>query len=163
MSLKARIEATLFVTGKALQINEISDIVKAPYDDVEEALLELIMDYSSREGALEIDDEAGYVIQVREEYFDIVESLMPIEINESTLKTLSAIAVKQPLLQSELVNIIGMGAYDHINQLLEKNLISKKPKGKSFILKTTPNFNEYFKLTGDTQTLAKILDIQSKN
>ncbi|MEW5822391.1 MAG: SMC-Scp complex subunit ScpB [Cyanobacteriota bacterium] len=163
MSLKARVEATLFTTGKALTIEEISEIVKAPNEDLEEALLELIMDYSSRDGALEIDDEDGYVIQVKEEYFDIVESLMPIEMSENALKTLSAIAIKQPVLQSDLVNIIGMGVYDHINYLLGKELISKKPKGKSFMIKTTTKFNEYFKLTGDTKTLAQILDIQSKN
>lgn len=163
MSLKARVEATLFTTGKALTIEEISEIVKAPNEDLEEALLELIMDYSSRDGALEIDDEDGYVIQVKEEYFDIVESLMPIEMSENALKTLSAIAIKQPVLQSDLVNIIGMGVYDHINYLLGRELISKKPKGKSFTIKTTPKFNEYFKLTGDTKTLAQILDIQSKN
>lgn len=163
MSLKAKIEATLFVTGKALNIKDLSELVKASAEEVEEALLELIMDYSSREGALEIDDEDGYVIQVKEEYFDIVESLMPIEISENILKTLSAIAIKQPILQSDLVNLFGISVYDHINDLLERNLITKKPKGKSFMLKTTPRFQEYFKLTGDTESLAQILELQSKN
>lgn len=163
MTLKAKIEATLFATGKALHINEISEVVEAPFDDIEEALLELIMDYSSRDSALEIDDEDGYIIQVKVEHFDIVDKLMPIEMGESTLKTLSAIAIKQPVLQSEMVNLVGIGAYDHIGNLLERNLISKKPQGKSFLLKTTPRFNEYFKLTGDTKTLAQILDIQAKN
>lgn len=49
MSLKAKIEATLFVTGKAMKINEISEIIHAPTEDIEEALLDLIMDYASRE------------------------------------------------------------------------------------------------------------------
>ncbi|MGD9579846.1 MAG: SMC-Scp complex subunit ScpB [Vampirovibrionia bacterium] len=163
MTLKAKIEATLFATGSALSINEIAEVVGASEEHIEEALLELIMDYSARDGALEIDDEDGYIIQVKEEHFDIVEKLMPIEMGESTLKTLSAIAIKQPVLQSEMVTLVGMSAYDHISSLLERNLISKKPQGKSFILKTTPRFNEYFKLTGDTKTLAQILEIQAKN
>lgn len=163
MNLKAKIEATLFATGSALNINEISEIIGASCDDIEEALLELIMDYSSRDGALEIDDEDGYIIQVKNEHIDIVDKLMPIEMGESMLKTLSAIAIKQPVLQSTMVNLVGISAYDHIVNLLERNLISKKPQGKSFLLKTTPRFNEYFKLTGDTKTLAQILDMQAKN
>ncbi len=37
------------------------------------------MDYASRETALEIDDENGYIIQINEEYKDIVEKLVPVE------------------------------------------------------------------------------------
>jgi segregation and condensation protein B len=163
MSLKARIEAALFVSGKALSINEISDIIKTPVEEIEEALLELIMDYSSREGALEIDDEDGYIIQVKEDYSEIVENLVPAEMSETILKTLSAIAIKQPILQSDLVGLRGISVYDHINYLMERELITKKPQGKSFIIKTTPKFREYFKLTGDTEALAELLLNESRN
>jgi len=153
MSLKARIEAALFVSGKALSINEISDIIKTPVEEIEEALLELIMDYSSREGALEI----------KEDYSEIVENLVPAEMSETILKTLSAIAIKQPILQSDLVGLRGISVYDHINYLMERELITKKPQGKSFIIKTTPKFREYFKLTGDTEALAELLLNESRN
>ena len=61
--LKSRIEAVLFITAKVLQIKDIAEILEEDEDKVEEALLELIMDYASREGALEIDDENGYILQ----------------------------------------------------------------------------------------------------
>lgn len=163
MSLKSKIEATLFVTGKAMNINEISGIVKADPEKVEEALLELIMEYSSKNGALEIDDEEGYILQVKDEFSDIVNSIMPVEISDSILKTLSIIAIKQPILQSNLVNIRGICAYDHISYLIDENLIDKKPKGKSYMLKTTSKFLEYFKLKGDTEDLVKLLDKQINN
>ena len=163
MSLKSKIEATLFVTGKAMKINEISGIVKADAKEVEEALLELIMDYASQDGALEIDDEDGYIIQVKDEYSDIVNKIMPIEISDNILKTLTIITIKQPILQSELVNIRGICAYDHINCLIDQDLITKKPKGKSYLLKTTSKFLEYFKFKGDTEELVKLLDRQVKN
>ena len=73
--LKSRIEAVLFVTAKALSLEEISEYVEREPEECEEALLELIMDYSSREGALEVDDEDGYILQVRQEHLDIVEKL----------------------------------------------------------------------------------------
>ena len=69
--LKSRIEAVLFTTAKVLQIKDIAEILEAEPDVVEEALLELIMDYSARDGALEIDDEDGYILQVKEEHLDI--------------------------------------------------------------------------------------------
>ena len=50
--LKSRIEAVLFVTAKVLQIKDIAEILEEDPEKVEEALLELIMDYASRDGAL---------------------------------------------------------------------------------------------------------------
>lgn len=160
MSLKARIETVLFVTAKAMQANEIAEILSANIDEVEEALLELIMDYSSRDGALEIDDEDGYILQVREEYSDIVEKLVPVEISQAVMKTLSLIALKQPIRQSKVIDLRGATAYDHIKELLEKDLISRKrdSNGRSYNLRTTPKFREYFKLKGDTELLSKFID-----
>ena len=160
MSLKSRVETVLFVTAKAMQANEIAEILSANVDEVEEALLELIMDYSSRDGALEIDDEDGYILQVREEYSDIVEKLVPVEISQAVMKTLSLIALKEPIRQSLVKDLRGATAYDHIKELLEKGLISRKrdKNGRSFNLRTTPKFKEYFKLKGDTELLSKLID-----
>jgi len=163
MFLKPRIETVLFITAKAMQIEEISEILKEDPAEVESALLDLIMDYSSRETALEIDDEDGYIIQVRLEYMDIVEKLVPVELKPATLRTLSVIAIKEPVRQTKLIELRGQSAYDHILELLDKGLITKKKdkNGRSYVLKTTPKFAEYFKLKGDTKSLAKILDLES--
>ena len=161
MSLKARIEAVLFITAQALEVQDIAEILKEEPDVVEEALLELIMDYSAREGALEIDDENGYILQVKEEHMDIVEKLCPVELKPATLRTLSVIALKEPIRQTDLKELRGSNAYEHIQELLEKGLISrtKDKNGRSYNLRTTPKFAEYFKLKGDTRSLAKRLEI----
>ena len=163
MSLKCRIEAALFVIGKAASVEEIAEILKEDPIEVESALLDLIMDYSTRETALEIDDENGYIIQISEEYKDIVEKLVPVELKTPILRTLTIIAIKEPIRQSRLKELRGAVAYDHIPELLEKGLITRKKdkNGRSFILKTTPKFAEYFKMKGDTRALAKILDIEA--
>ena len=160
MSLKSRVETVLFVTAKAISSQEIAEILKEDVDKVEEALLDLIMDYSSRDGALEIDDEDGYILQVREEYIDIVEKLVPVELSQAVMKTLSVIALKEPVRQSYVKELRGASAYDHIHELLEKGLISRKrdKNGRSFNLKTTQKFKEYFKLKGDTELLSKLID-----
>lgn len=72
-NLKSRIEAVLFVTAKALSLEEIATYLDVEPEEIEESILELIMDYASRDGALEIDDENGYILQVKEDYSDIVE------------------------------------------------------------------------------------------
>lgn len=55
--LKSRIEAVLFITARAISLDEIATILDEETETIEEAILELIMDYSARDGALEIDDE----------------------------------------------------------------------------------------------------------
>ena len=162
--LKSRIEAVLFTTAQALSVHEIAEILEEENDEtVEEALLELIMDYSSRDGAMEIDDENGYILQVKEEHMDIVEKLCPVELKPAVLRTLSVIALKEPIRQTVLKELRGSNAYEHVQELVEKGLISKtKDKnGRSYNLKTTPKFAEYFKLKGDTRALAKILELDS--
>ena len=161
--LKSRIEAVLFVTAKVLQINEIAEILEEQPEKVEEALLELIMDYASRDGALEIDDENGYILQVKQEHLDIVEKLCPVELKPAVLKTLTVIALKEPIRQTLLKELRGSNAYEHVNELIEKGLISrnKDKNGRSFNIKTTAKFKEYFKLKGDVKALVKTLNIDS--
>ena len=157
--LKPKVEATLFVTARAMKPKEIAELLEVDEDSVQDALLELMFDYSSRDSALEIDDEDGYIIQVRQEHLDIVEKLCPIDLTSAVLKTLTIIALKQPIRQSALKELRS-NAYEHIAELVEKGLVSKTKdrNGRSYNLKTTPKFAEYFKLKGDVKTLAKYLD-----
>ena len=155
VSLKSRIEAVLFTTARVLQIADIAAILETDdLEAVEEAMLELIMDYSTKDSALEIDDENGYILQVREEHMDIVEKLCPVELKPPVLKTLTVIALKEPIRQSEL-KLYRSNAYEHIQELVEKGLISKTrdKNGRSFNVATTPKFAEYFKLKGDLRAL----------
>ena len=161
-SLKSRIEAVLFTTARVLQINDIAEILETDdIDAVEEAMLDLIMDYSTRDGALEIDDENGYILQVKDEHMDIVEKLCPVELSKPVLKTLTVIALKGPIRQSVLKEYRS-NAYEHIAELVDKGLVSKTrdKNGRSFNVATTPKFAEYFKLKGDLRSLMS-QDIES--
>ena len=157
--IKSKIEAVLFITSKAMQPIDIAQILGLEEEVVENALLDLMFDYSSRNGALEIDDEDGYIIQVRAEHMDIVEKLCPVELSPAVLKTLTVIALKEPIRQTTLKELRS-SAYEHIAELLEQGLISKtKDKnGRSFNIRTTKKFQEYFKLKGDIKALVKRLD-----
>lgn len=162
MDLKSRIEAVLFVTGRAVDLKEIAKILNEDEQEVEDALLALIVDYSSRDGALEIDDENGYILQVKDEYIDIVEKLCPVDISNAVLKTLTVIALKEPIRQSELKDLRGSNAYEHVQELVDKGLISRKKdkNGRSYNLKTTPKFAEYFKIKGNFENLSKLESVK---
>src|SRR5207245_4000964 len=62
------------------------------------------------------------------------------------LKTVALIAYHQPILQSDLFDMIGSKVYEHTKGLEELGLISRKPSGRSFSLATTPYFAEFFGL-----------------
>ena len=92
---------------------------------------------------------------------DIVEKLCPAEMKPAVLKTLTVIALKEPIRQSYLKDLRGANAYDHVKELVDMGMISKtKDKnGRSFNLRTTPKFEEYFKIKGDKKALARVLKI----
>lgn len=153
MSVKAKIEAVLFLTDKPIHAAAIARIVNEDVQVVRQTLLELIHDYEGRGSGLEIAQDNGYMIQVKDEYSSIIEEFLPMEMSAALLRTLSAIAIKQPVLQSDIVRIRGAGAYDHIKELLNRELISKKEEGRSPVLATTKKFQDYFRLTRDAKSL----------
>ncbi|MBI3590814.1 MAG: SMC-Scp complex subunit ScpB [Candidatus Melainabacteria bacterium] len=155
--LKAQVEAVLFITDAPLKTGALAKMLNASYDDVQSALVQLIQEYEDRNGGLEIGTDDGYIIQVKTQYLNIVTDMMPLELNPGPMRTLSAIALKEPVLQSEVIDMRGSGAYDHINELVEQELITKKPQGLSYILKTTKKFQQYFRMTPDASKIREKL------
>lgn len=164
MSLKAKIEAVLFVTSKPIKAQAIARIVNADVQAVRQTLLELVHDYEERKGGLEISDDDGYAFQVKDEYASLMDEFMPVEMSAALIRTLSAIAIKQPITQSEIIRIRGAGAYDHIRDLVAKELVSKREEQgeRSPILSTTKKFQEYFKLSKEGKDLRNYLKRQVK-
>jgi segregation and condensation protein B len=154
MKLKSQLEAILFLSDKPVKAAAMARIVSQDVQIVRQALLELIHDYEERDGGLEIADDDGYIIQVRDAYASIVDEFAPMEMPVALIRTLSAIAIKQPVAQSEIIKIRGAGAYDHVKELILRDLISKKEEGgRSPMLGTTKKFQEYFRLTQDAKML----------
>ncbi|MBY0547120.1 MAG: SMC-Scp complex subunit ScpB [Candidatus Obscuribacterales bacterium] len=164
MSLKGKIEAMLFLTDKPLRAQAISKLVGEDVQLVRQSLLELVHDYEERDGGLEIADEDGYVLRAKDEYSNIMEEFEPLEMSAAVLRTLSAITIKQPISQSEIIRIRGAGAYDHIRDLVMRGLVSKREdeKSRSPLISTTKKFQEYFRLTKDGKSLRQYLRREMK-
>lgn len=152
------VEAALFATANPISLDELADMLGEGKRKVKIALDRLIEDYESRPNtALEIDEsDAGYILAVKTSYGKVVERLVPMELSQGALRTLSLIAVKQPILQTILIELRGSSAYDHIKELIEHGLIVKEPQGRSYLLKTSPKFADYFKV--DKETIERHLD-----
>ncbi|MDR3612481.1 MAG: SMC-Scp complex subunit ScpB [Candidatus Obscuribacterales bacterium] len=164
MKLKAQIEAILFLTDKPIKAAAIARQVNEDVQVVRQALLELIHDYEDRDGGLEIANDDGYAIQVRDEYASIIDDFAPMDMPIALVRTLSAIALKQPVTQSEIIKIRGAGAYEHVKELMLRELIQKKEEGgRSPALSTTKKFQEYFRLSQDAKSLRQDLSKQKKD
>lgn len=151
-NLKNRIEALLFLTDKPIKAQAIARSLGEDVQQVRQATLDLINDYENRNGAIEIADDDGYMMQVKDELSNLVDEFSPFEMPTSLVRTLSAIAIKQPVAQSEVIKLRGAGAYDHIKELLARDLVHKREDGRSPVLTTTKRFQEYFRLSKDGQT-----------
>ena len=143
---KYKVEALLFASGKYLDEETIASLCEIDKKKVKKALDELRKDYDSRNCSLMIfQEDHSWKINVREKYLSIVRKIVSdTELNRSTLETLSVIAWKSPIYQSEIVRIRGNKCYDHIDSLETLGFITKEKKGRSYVLKTTDKFHNYF-------------------
>lgn len=156
------IEAALFAAGRAVSVEKLSKITGKPRKNILSAVQELMEAYSSRKSGLEILDLGDrYVMQVKPEYSELMREVAPKELSAPKLRTLSMIAYHQPLLQSDLIEMRGSGAYDHIKDLIERGFVESVPCGRSRQLSTTSLFADYFGLKrNDPQAIKeKILEL----
>ena len=147
--LKRKIEAVLFAT-QGLTVKKICETIKTNEKRVLKALKELQSDYESRDTAFILANTGDlWKMTVHSEHVPLVKDLIPSEFPKSLLETLAVIAWKNPANQSDVVKVRGNKAYNHIKFLVDAELISSKPRGRSRELKLTDKFYEYFNANPD--------------
>ncbi len=152
LSLPAHLEAILYLKGKPLTLGELAEIAAVTREEAELALITLMADYAHRDTALEIrQDGSHYGLQLRESLGDLVQNLLPVDLSTASLRTLATIALKKRLLQSELVELRGSGAYDHIKELLAHGFIERRRQsdGRSSWLTLSEKFHRTFAIKAD--------------
>nr|MDO8098367.1 SMC-Scp complex subunit ScpB [Candidatus Njordarchaeota archaeon] len=148
LNRKALIEAALYAAGRPLSLEELEKVSKARGKiETESLLAELVSEYQERTSSLEIVEvsRGKYAFQLKPEYSTKVSRLSPGGLlSLGALKTLALIAIRQPVKQSEVINIRGSHSYEHIHKLAQLGFIKKQPSGRTFALSTTKVFAEYF-------------------
>ncbi|MHA1371178.1 MAG: SMC-Scp complex subunit ScpB [Promethearchaeota archaeon] len=143
--IKAQLEAVLFVAGKPVSPEEVAVKLGISKKLTEKLFEELAFDYLDRNTSLEIA-KAGekYILQLKPEFTNYVKGFAAGGlIREAVMRTLTIIAAKQPILQSQLSKLRS-SAGEHIKELLEMGLIKAEPKGRSRELTTTNKFADMF-------------------
>ncbi|MFA5862847.1 MAG: SMC-Scp complex subunit ScpB [Candidatus Thermoplasmatota archaeon] len=139
------VEAALFSAGKPLATEEIAENTGLDRRKVLGYLKELQARYANANTALEIG-KAGdkWGMQVCTAYAEKTTKLAPMEIPLKLLKTLALIAYHQPVLQSDVKEMVGDKVYEHVALLVELGLVKKRVHERSFLLVTSERFPEYF-------------------
>jgi segregation and condensation protein B len=106
-------------------------------------------DYAHRDGALEIVETVdGYCLQLKERYRFLVDMLIPLDLGVAALRTLAAIALRGPISQTDLVDLRGSGAYQHVQELLAQGFIRKRKQSdsRSSLVQVTDKFYQHFEI-----------------
>ena len=153
------IEGALFAAGRGLTIEELSTKLDIKKKEIEEFLNELLDLYNNRSSSLTIVNIGEtYQMQIKPEYSEkISQFAQGGAIAEKYLRTLTIIALKQPILKSTVIKMRGSGAYDHIKYLIENEYIISEKKGRSAELITTDKYAEMFGLPRDKHEMKKAM------
>ncbi|MEM3694237.1 MAG: SMC-Scp complex subunit ScpB [Candidatus Bathyarchaeia archaeon] len=153
------IEAALYVAGRPLDLKTLCSVTgEKSRKRVLKLAERLLQDYRRRGGALEILKLSGdrFVMQLKAIYAPRVRrlSIKPL-LSSGPLKTLSYIALNQPLTQAELVAARGLKSYEHVRQLEKMGLLVSEPSGRTKVLRTTEIFADYFNLSRDPSVMKR--------
>ena len=155
--LKSRLEAILFLSEKPRTAESLAQQCSTDTDLIIQALTNLVQDYEDRDGGIVIDCTHGYCMQIADEFEDLTDDILPIELRTAVLRTLSTIALKEPIMQSDLMQIRGGGIYEHVKELVDLGLVKKTKDGNSHVIHTTKFFSENFKLSQNGLELQTVL------
>lgn len=153
------VEAVLFSSGRPLTVPEIEEATGVPREDVRAGLKKLMSMYRNRRTVIEINKIGrSYTMQLKSEYKQYVLPVMEEDLEHDILKTAALIAYHQPVMQSDLRKKLGEKVYDHIKELKGKGLIMVERSGRTYSIRTSPKFQEYFGLeAGDREELKKLI------
>lgn len=146
-----RVEAVLFAVGKEISVERLASLCSIELTEVEGILTALSHDYAQRDQSLQlVKKEGGWKLTVRDEFVPLVSNIVSsTELERPLMETLAVIAWRYPIVQSDVVKLRNASAYDHMRQLEEMGYIVKEKFGRTFKVKLTKKFFEYFDLPSE--------------
>lgn len=140
------LEAILFGAGRSMSLEELSEMLGEPKGVIHVGLSNLRKSFEQREGsALQVTDVSGrWIFEVRPELSSFLPETFRADIPPRLLPAAALIAYHQPMQQSQLKDMLGQKAYDHVRDLASMGLIDRRRDGLTRRLTTTRRFAEYF-------------------
>ncbi|MBV9266865.1 MAG: SMC-Scp complex subunit ScpB [Acidobacteriaceae bacterium] len=160
-SLKAIIEAAIYVTDEPLSAQQIATAIEHPLEKVTAILERLVKEYSAPDRGLSVRELAGgYKMSTKPEHHEAIRLFVkklqpPVKLSLAALETLAVIAYKQPITAPEIMDIRGVQGAGVLKTLLDRKLIAtagrKNVVGKPMMYKTTREFLIHFGLSSLTE------------
>lgn len=148
---KRILEAALFIAARPMALAELYDVVKIPKPEIKK-ILESMESHYSDHGIRLAERDGLYELTIRDEFVKHVEHLAPErDFSRATMQTLSLIAYRSPMRQSEVIEIRGNRAYDHVKELVSKGFVRSEPKGHTNLLHITKKFLDYFNISSEKE------------
>ena len=159
--IAARLESALYSAGRPLTIEELIKATGTESRQKTIAVFEsIIKKMKNMFKAIEIVTlpDGSYVFQLKPEYSSSVRKYAskPL-LSRATQKTLSYIALEQPISSKQLLEVRGSGVYGQLKELRQLNFIEHQNIGRLKIYSTTEKFQKYFGIDGDVNTLKQKL------
>ena len=154
--IKNILEAALFVAAKPLSLAELYVIIKPIKSLPKKKILEILKgmeNHYDEHGIKVVERKEGiFELKVKDEFLKHVEHLSPErDLTRAVMQTLSLVAFKNPIKQSEVIQLRGNRAYDHIKELSGKGFIRTEPSGHTNMVSITRKFLDYFGLKSQSQ------------
>ena len=141
-------EAVLFAVGRDIAVEEVAHHCSLEHQRVQDVLQELKKEYQHNESSLVLHEKGKFwKFSVKDAYLPLVTSLVErTDLDKSVMETLAVIAWKYPIVQSDLIKIRHNKAYDHLKMLQDREFITKEKFGRTYKIRMTPKFFDYFDL-----------------
>ncbi|MFB6099967.1 MAG: SMC-Scp complex subunit ScpB [Candidatus Nanohalobium sp.] len=144
---KARLEAALYLAEDPITRKEIAEIMNLGSIGYVDMLIQEFEEMLEEEhrGLELIHTDEGYELKVKKDHIDEVSHLAPHQdLNSGELRTLSLIAYNAPAEQTNIIEIRGNRAYQHVKELVSRGFVDKEKDGRTAILDVTDFFLDYF-------------------
>lgn len=168
-SLKAAVEALLYVSDMPLSLKKIRETVgeDISFEDIRAATNALVDEFEQDGRGVRIAELAGgYQFITRPEYAVYIKKLQkirPPKLSAQSLETLAIIAYRQPIIKAEIEAIRGVSADGVIKTLLDRKLVKiagrQDVPGKPMMYATTTEFLQYFGLK-DLNSLPSLRELE---
>lgn len=151
------IETILFAIGRGVSVEYIKNLIEKTYNEkvtdkeIIEGLKKIKEFYNGSYGLKVYENNELWFLSSREEFVNVISNLTDeVDLTKSVLETLAVIAWKAPVLQSEIIELRNVKAYEHIEILEKRGFIKCEKFGNTKLIKLTDKFFDYFDLEGST-------------
>ena len=150
---RAAIEAILFTMGESVSLDKIAAAIGQSEKTTKKIITSMMDEYEeSKRGIKIIELNGAYQLCTKKDLYEYLIKVASAPkkrvITDVMLETLSIIAYKQPVTESEIENIRGVKSDHAVNKLIEYDLVCEVGRldapGRPILFGTTEEFLRYF-------------------